>query len=227
MKKIILGIFMAMLLISCVSAAFTSLGTFAQDDPVTIRQLCASCSYNNISSIIYPNGTQILNETPMTKNGVEYLYVFNWTTAEGEYKLNGFGDLDGVKTVWAYSFEVTGTGSPVNNNYPFVLGLIILITFGISIIFIWLTEKMEQPGMKIFFMILSFVFMIAAIGFGMITMQEMNVPENISSGSIMIMFSMGLILFVVIAYILIKIIRNALEMYKINSGLKVDMESPY
>jgi len=86
---------------------------------------------------------------------------------------------------------------------------------------------MEQPGMKIFFMILSFVFMIAAIGFGMITMQEMNVPETISAGSTMLLFSMGLILFTVIAYILIKIIKNALEMYKIKSGLKVDMESPY
>ena len=226
MRKL-LTILMFVMMIGLVSASFTSLGTFKQDDQVTIRQLCASCSYNNITSIVYPNGTLALNETAMYTSGVEYLYVFNDSTAEGEYKVNGFGDLEGTQTVWGYSFEVTGTGSPVNDNYPFVLGLIILVTFGISIMFIYLTEKMEAPGMKIFFMILSFVFLLVAIGFGIITMQEMNVPENISSGSTMLLFTMGMILLVVIAYILIKITRNAIELYKINSGLYVDMESPY
>jgi len=227
MKKLLLSLMMCMILISCASASFTSLGTFQQDSNVTIRQLCTSCTYNNITSVVYPNGSLAIGEVSMNELGIEYTFGFDKTNPEGTYFVNGFGDLGGTDTVWGYTFEITGTGKPINDNYPFALAAIILITFGISALFMFLTDKMEQPGMKVFFMILGFVFLLAAIGFGMITMQEMNVPENISNGSIMLLFGMGLILFVVMAYILIQIIRNAMEIMKYKSGLKVEMQEYY
>ena len=228
MKKILFGLFIAVLLISTASATLSELGTFKQGDNITIRQLCASCTYNNVSSVIYPNGSIALGETRLIEgsNG-EYTTEFNKTLLRGTYTVNGFGDIGGVATAWDYTFEVTGTGNPINENYPFTLGAIIIITFGISVLFIILTEKMEQPGMKVFFMVLCFVFLMIAVGFGIITMQEMNVPETISTGSNILLYSMGWILLVVIAYILIKLTKNALEMYKIKSGLAVDMELPY
>ena len=119
---------MAMLLISCVSATLTSLGTFKQGDPVTIKQLCSSCSYNNITSIVYPNGTQALNETPMSLIGGEYVYVFNDTSLNGEYRVNGFGDLSGTQTDWDYTFDVTSSGGVWNTQSSiFYMGIMFIL----------------------------------------------------------------------------------------------------
>lgn len=228
MKKLFIICALAFLLVlPMASSAFTTLGSFETGINVTIRQLCASCTYNNITSITYPNGSLAQDEVAMNADGSEYTFGFDDTDIEGEYTINGIGDIGGTDTVWAYTFDITGTGNPVNDNYPFTLGVIILVIFGISVLFICLTDKMEQPGMKIFFMMLSFFFLIGTMGFGIITMQEMNVPEGISSGSTMILFALCMVLIVVMMYILIKITINALEMYKVKSGLKVEMESPY
>ena len=64
------------LLISCTSAAFISLGIFKAGDNVSLIQLCDDCTYNNITSIIYPNGTIALGEAEMTKDGTQYNYTY-------------------------------------------------------------------------------------------------------------------------------------------------------
>ena len=107
MKKQILMIFMMALMISCVSASFTSLGTFKQNSNVPVKQLCATCTHNNVTSVIYPNGTSINQEIMMGINGNEYLYDFNNTDTIGIYTVNGFGDIDGADEIWGIRFEIT------------------------------------------------------------------------------------------------------------------------
>lgn len=101
-----------------------SLQSQKQFNPVELPQICANCSYNNITSLISPNGTLYLEDVVMTKQGTRYNYTFGGTGEIGKYIVNGVGDPDGTPTVWNYDFDVTASG------FDSILGFHILI-FGI------------------------------------------------------------------------------------------------
>ena len=125
MNKIILTIIIGMFLISFTSAAISNLGSFQQGECVTLLQTCVTCTYNNISRVIVsPTSTVILEEVVMTKDGSYYSYETCNTTLLGEYGVNGYGDIDGVKTSWNYVFDVTPSG------VRGVLGLFIILIVG-------------------------------------------------------------------------------------------------
>ncbi len=129
-------------MISLVGAAFTSLGNFTTGENITLIQLCDDCTYNNISSIVYPNGTIALNEVEMTKSGTQYTYTLDgsYTSLLGTYIVNGFGDEGGSVTVWAYSFEITYAGIELTEGkavvYVGLMGVLLFIfiitLFGIN-----------------------------------------------------------------------------------------------
>lgn len=121
MKKFLI-IILICLLIPVVFAQQQSLGTFKQNSCINLKQTCSNCTYNNISSVIYPNASQALGQSEMTKTGTEYNYTFCSTSFLGTYIVSGFGDLDGVVSVWSYDFDVTPNGETGN------LGLYIMLT---------------------------------------------------------------------------------------------------
>ena len=110
MKKFILSLMIVMICISFVSASQDSLGTYKQGEDIELLQICGTCTYNNITSIVYPNSSHQVIDTEMTKRGMEYAYTFTGANQVGTYLVNGFGDLDGTATAWAYEFEVTENG---------------------------------------------------------------------------------------------------------------------
>lgn len=116
MRKILLILILGMFLISLVSASILHLGTFKQNECIDLPQSCTTCTYNNISKIIYPNSSLALStETAMTRDVNEYNYTFCNTSTLGEYVVNGHGDLDGIDTIWNYGFEVTYTGKELSS----------------------------------------------------------------------------------------------------------------
>src|SRR3990167_9658863 len=83
-NKILLSLILSIFLISFASAAISNLGTFKQGTCVDLLQTCAFCTYNNITSVVYPNSTNAISgEIPMTKIGTSYNYTFCNTTALG------------------------------------------------------------------------------------------------------------------------------------------------
>ena len=110
MNKLILSLMLVMICISFVSAEQDSLGTYKQGENIVLLQICGTCSYNNITSIVYPNSTHEVIDSAMTKRGMEYTYTFTGASQVGTYLVNGFGDLDGTANAWAYEFEVTENG---------------------------------------------------------------------------------------------------------------------
>ncbi|KKN19465.1 hypothetical protein LCGC14_0945370 [marine sediment metagenome] len=106
MLVLILGIF----LISLVTPVQQTLGTFKSGECVNFIQICDNCTYNNISAVLYPNSTVALSNIAMTKDDTYYNYSFCSTSTLGNYIVNGFGDLDGVKTSWSYDFDITSSG---------------------------------------------------------------------------------------------------------------------
>ena len=104
------GLMICMALLVPLVTSATSIGPFKQYECVTIPQLCSSCTYNNITSIMYPNHTQALGNTDMVKAGSEYTYEFCSTEESGIYEINGMGNIDGDNEVWHYTMEITPSG---------------------------------------------------------------------------------------------------------------------
>jgi hypothetical protein len=129
-NKLLLGMIFLAMLLPIVSASINSLGTFKSGECINLIQTCSDCSYNNITSILYPNSSQALGQVEMTKIGTEYNYTFCDTNTLGKYLVNGVGDtIIGLPT-WNYEFEVTPTGSTNNLVIPiflFIIGFILLI----------------------------------------------------------------------------------------------------
>jgi len=81
----------------------------------------------------------------MTKRGTEYNYTYCFPQLNGQFNINGVGDLGGSNTVWAYTLTLTPNGEePTTPKLLFHYG-------GIFILFIFLIGsiagmvKVEDP----------------------------------------------------------------------------------
>lgn len=137
MKKIILILMLGIFLMSLASA---SIGTFKQGQTIDLPQSCSDCSFNNVTSVIAPDGTQIVGNVLMTKNGLNYNYTIGGTLTSqiGTYTVNGVGDPGGVSQVWVYHFDIGG------GNLAFFIFAFALF-FGLTI---W-GIKMQSPWISL------------------------------------------------------------------------------
>lgn len=126
--KLLGVIIISLFLISLTSA--TTLGTYKSNECVELIQVCSNCTYNNISKLFYPNQTVAVSNAVMTADDTIYNYSFCNTYTQGKYIVNGFGDLDGIKTGWNYDFEITRTGFELNQARSLMfIGLLGLLIF--------------------------------------------------------------------------------------------------
>ena len=220
MRKL-LTILMFVMMIGLVTPAQDSLGTYKQGEDVILLQICGTCSYNNITSIVLPNSTHLPVDTEMTKRGMEYTYEFSQTDLVGTYLVNGVGDLDGTANAWAYEFSVTPTGTAVPDNLSFMLAAIFIIVFGVACFFLYLSSQTMEVGPKLFFFIASLVFLIGSISIAAVVATDSNVSANINSTITYIITALGMIIFVIIAYIMIKQTVSIMEAFKVKRGLAV------
>ena len=137
-----------------------------QGECVQLPQVCATCTYNNLSVVQYPNGTYALRgEYVMTKIGITYNYTWCDTNTIGTYQVDGHGDLSGADTGWGgYTFKVNGSGQEIPQSQIILLfaGLGIIILVGIF--FFILSMIFKHPGVKVFFMALASITAILLIG---------------------------------------------------------------
>jgi len=134
-KIILIAIVLGIFIFWCINLVNAStLGAYKQNECVKLIQTCGNCSYVNISSVNYPNSTQILGQVKMTKIGTLYNYTFCNTTTIGAYIVNGFGDDDGIITPFNYDFKINAIGfdssdslsSATNRGVYFIVGIMIL-----------------------------------------------------------------------------------------------------
>jgi len=134
-KEITMTLLLVMFIITSLglgSSTLSNLGTFKQGECVNLLQTCSDCTYNNISSVVQPDGIKGLSVlTTMTKSGTEYAYQFCNTTKSGTYNVNGYGDASSTLTNWNYIFEITPTGSESNTTFFIIL---IIIAVGLVLL---------------------------------------------------------------------------------------------
>jgi len=175
-KKICLALLLGVFLVSMISASQSFLGTFKQNDCIDLTQTCASCSYNNITSIIYPNGTKILfaPEQNMSKTGTEYLFnTCNYSALTGNYKVNGHGDLAGTDTVWNYGYSITPSGiAPSESRTQAMTRSIYFLFIPAILLFIAFLFVQAKPPVKWSFLLLSIMFFLQTINILFVGLQE-------------------------------------------------------
>jgi len=169
--------FIALLLMSFVSAECTEYGVFKQNTAVSLVQTCTAC--NNITaSITYPDSTSTGLITFQNIDGI-YNYTFSDTTQLGTYNVIG-------KDAWCYSFEVNSTGEEINGMQSLGIILACVIIAGLLFFSTTLFAK-EQKGIKTLLIMFG-------IGFILLTMQiaKASVPglEGVMNAGLI----MGLVL---------------------------------
>jgi len=150
--KIMINALTLLLIINAVglaSADISELGTFKQNTCIQLPQSCSTCTYNNLSSVIYPDGTYALQGSYiMTQAGANYNYTFCNTSQLGTYSVTGYGDAS--TPTWSYTFDVTVNGEQMSTSkittYIFILGigLIVFVLFILGGLFIPSKNKSDE-----------------------------------------------------------------------------------
>ena len=145
--KRLLFIMTIMLCLTIVSGAEGELGIYKAGECIDLVQLCSTCTYNNLTSVIIKddkgNNTRIEIWENMEKRGVEFNYTYCNTNQTGTYNINGHGDIQGTDTVWAYKLKITPSGEePDSAKSTIYISMFfgLLIFFAISLIGLFKTE---------------------------------------------------------------------------------------
>jgi hypothetical protein len=162
---------MSLILISFVSAEVNSYAPVKQNECVTLKQTCASCSYVNVS-VSYPNSTLAVSNTGMTnQGGGVWTYEFCDTSQLGRYDVNGEGDIEGTATgfnvLW---FEVTPQGLIQTTSQGIGSAIFLLLMLSLTILFGWIGFKLTDSKnlwiLGIFFLFLSMIFVVYDVWLG-------------------------------------------------------------
>jgi len=218
---IILGFIVALLLIQTASAL---LGTYQKNSDVDLIQTCNNCTYCNITSVKYPNGTDIFKQSiSMNKDGTYYNYLLGGTNISviGTYTYYYDCGNPSERVTGGIDFEITITGDETPEGTSFILTGIFIIIFGIGWFFLFLSMQMQEPGPKIFFLLASFVFILGSLVVAMVVGFDSNLTEGVNTTIKIIMFAFGLIFFTVFAYIMIKQTVMAVDLLREKKGYEV------
>lgn len=176
------------------TAAIADLGTFERDSTIELIQTCDTCTFNNISSILLPNGTIILGEVEMTKDGTFYNFSFNDTGNLGQHIVNGFGDPGGTTTTWNYVFTITATGQALDTPQSVLTIGLILILIAIAAFFFYAGNKTEYVPFKIFLTALGALFIMTTVGFSLNAIKSLMLIGSALSGTFVNLYRLMLIL---------------------------------
>lgn len=225
--KLFLIIVSIVFLVSFVSAQIT----YEEDEildlkiPFEVNGTIASSGSTCNISIQYPNGTYVRNgnnnmsnldngEFNITLTAEEMATVGNhvWVAAccDEDKCARGTG-----------GFEITRTGKETPDNMPILFAVIILIIYGTSWFFLFLSLKLTEPGPKIFFMLASLIFLIGSIAVSVVFADDNNVTESVSDTVGALLFALGMIFIVVFFYVFIRQTVEVLRLMRIKKGIEM------
>lgn len=217
---LILGLFI--LAFAPIGSSLDTLQTVKQNDCINITQVCASCSYVNISSISNRENDTLVSNVGMVYFGnAEWRYEFCDTNYLGRYDVKGQGDIDGVDKGLATLFYVNPTGQePLETSNAIILIIAIVVMFLVSALLISLTFKINNG------VVITMLYGIAIIILFMTTLFSMTLIDNllgnytnVVSGYAAFVMVFKIILSMTVLGLTLYAGLRALKMYKIKRGL--------
>ena len=164
MKKIILFLMLGLFFISPISASIAHLGTFQKDTDITLLQICGEdCTQNNVTRVLYPNGSVAIGEKVMERDDTFYNLTFSNTSTIGTYTVNGFGDPAGVKTPWNYKFDVTFSGEEITTGNSIIVFLAVLFFFILGSLSLIGMARQEKKPLKWTLGLFGFIFFLTGL----------------------------------------------------------------
>ena len=179
MKKLFLLLIVGMFFLSFVNAQIQDLGTFKQNQNITLVQICGSCTFNKITSVLFPNASVAVSNISMLRDGTFYNSTFTNTTSLGTYIVNGVGDLAGTDAIWSYTLQVTPTGKEITtgNSILTFLAVLLFLTLG-SLSIIGMATQNKRP-IKWTLGLLSFIFFLSAINLISVIIPDALINETV------------------------------------------------
>lgn len=147
-KKLFLLLFAILLVLPFITSAQDSLGTFRINTCVNLIQTCSNCTSNNITSILFPNSTQILGLSSMTVNGSIYNYTFCQNNTLGTYTVNGIGNPNGVSEIWVYTFDTTPTGNVFNSSQGLLYLFMLIVFIGLFLFSLYSATSIQAGNVR-------------------------------------------------------------------------------
>lgn len=202
------------------------LGTFQQNSPVEIIQICSNstslCDLCNITSIKYPNSSIIISNIEMTKRPSDFNYTLdgNITNLIGSYLVNGYCQAGSEVSVWSYTFLITPTGQEKPNtgeglSLIGIMGIITLVA-GFFLLMAWMSNNQVVKSM---FVGLSAFIMAVIVFFGMVTItQILGGFSNLVTGYNTFFFFILLCIVIAVFAIIIIVFINSLYQLKVRRG---------
>ena len=104
---------------------------------INVTQLCANCTFVNVTSIVAPNGARAISGNPisMTRQFYsEWNASFCQNNVIGEYIVRGNSNINGNIEPWTYNYFVNSLGLDNQGVYTFILVIIVvfLISLGVA-----------------------------------------------------------------------------------------------
>lgn len=203
------------------TSALTCHDTVQVDTAIELIQKCPTCTYVNITTIDYPNGTVFINDAMSAKsNGVDYNYTLPDASQVGTITYTTIGDKDGREQIEDLCIEITRTGGVTPEGVPILQGFLIFLVFATAGFMLYMSEKFQESGPKIFFMLLGFVFLAGSLLTAYQVLMAYNASVGLSLTLNALIFVVLTVLLIVFLLVMIRQTIIVLDFLKISRGLK-------
>jgi len=98
-----------------------------QNDCIQLPQECPNCTFVKLTTVTYPDLSQIGIQENMFQNGTSYNYSFCNTSQLGSYSYCTLGDIDGAYTTSCNDFSITPSGKTASSGEATVYIFLIFI----------------------------------------------------------------------------------------------------
>ena len=138
-KTLLIFLVLFILPMAIASEDLRQLPPIKQNDCMPLVQYCGNCTYVNITSITYPNGS-VRNLNWLTNYNGGDTYVNNSfcdTSQLGTYVYATLGDPDGIRIPQPVAREVTATGFEFNTQTAFIYLIVFVFAILFFILSVW------------------------------------------------------------------------------------------
>jgi len=199
-----------------------------KDSCVTLKQYCSNCSFVNITSMAFPNGSTIaLNYRTEKLGGDTYINnSFCNTSQLGSYVYGTLGDPDGIITNQPVSFVVTPLGNiqsisqGIGGIAP--IAIVLFLTFLFGVLTYVFSHNEDYKGLSYLFFGLMAINILVSLHLGYVYTRDVAVLENTSNTMLriytIIMYIFVTTLFVGLVFWFLKILTSWKDAIKEKQG---------